>query len=180
MVAIPDLVLVANARDIAGSHHAFVRDIARFAPLAIDLFRRTHYWVYEPTTATFSPSKFTGYAGMDLARYNAARHRSSGVKFDGGITQRAIAHVVGAYAPDPDLAHELEQWSASLFGRDILRGIDRAKWAFVRIPVGVSGLAALAGGWEGSDDLVEHLLAVRRTPGRVVPDLDAAEAPGPR
>lgn len=34
-----------------------------------------------------------------------------------------------------------------------------------------AGLASLAGGWKGSDDLVESVLHVRRTAGRRVPKL---------
>jgi prevent-host-death family protein len=35
-----------------------------------------------------------------------------------------------------------------------------------------TGLASLAGGWEGSDALVEDVLSQPRTQGRVLPDLE--------
>ena len=173
MVTVPKLALVEDARAIAASHRAFVRELPRAKTLAIDLVRRTHYWVYEPATRTFSPSKFSGYMAMDFQRYAAAREgSSSGVKFDGGTPQRAIAQVLGDYQPDTELAAELEHWTASMFGEDVLEDIEHAKWRFVRLPVtGAAGLAALAGGWEGSDELVELVTDVRRTGGRPAPEM---------
>ena len=35
-----------------------------------------------------------------------------------------------------------------------------------------AGLASLAGGWEGSDDLVKEIRRYKRTPPREIPDLD--------
>jgi prevent-host-death family protein len=37
---------------------------------------------------------------------------------------------------------------------------------------GRTGLAALAGGWEGSDELVERIAESRRTPGRPLVELE--------
>jgi hypothetical protein len=39
-------------------------------------------------------------------------------------------------------------------------------------PLRLEGLASLAGGWEGSDELVERIAEARRTPPRAVPDFD--------
>ena len=36
-----------------------------------------------------------------------------------------------------------------------------------------SGLLSIAGGWEGSEELLESLATIRRSPSREVPDLDA-------
>jgi hypothetical protein len=174
MAAIPKLVLVEDPRDVATSHRAFVRDLSRSKNLAVDLVRRTRYWVYEPTTNTFSPSKFSGYVAMDFQRYDAARGGDSiGAKFDGGITQRAITQVLGDYQPDAELTRRLEAWAREVFGEHVLEGIETAKWRFVRLPaVGPGGLAALAGGWEGSDELVNGILELRRSPGRLVPEME--------
>jgi hypothetical protein len=174
MAAIPKLVLVEDPRDVAASHRTFVRELSRSKNLAIDLIRRTRYWVHEPVTNTFSPSKFSGYVAMDFQRYDAAREGDSiGVKFDGGVTQRAITQVLGDYQPDAELTRKLQDWAQETFGAQVLEGIDPAKWRFVRLPsVGPGGLAALAGGWEGSDELVDGILELRRSPGRAVPELD--------
>lgn len=111
---------------------------------------------------------------MDFARYDAARDGDSiGAKFDGGVTQRAITQVLGEYQPDTGLTRRLEQWAREIFGEHVLEGIDTAKWRFVRLPaVGPGGLAALAGGWEGSDELVDSILELRRSPGRLVPEME--------
>jgi hypothetical protein len=167
------LTLVQDPREVAASHRAFVHDLPRSIDLAIDLVRRTRYWVYDPISKTFSPSKFSGYVAMDFLRYDAARKGpSTGAKFDGGVTQHAIAHVLGDYRQDDLLAGELEAWTAVVFGGDVLKAIAPAKWRFVRLPrTGAGGLAGLAGGWEGSDELADDLLALRRSPGRVAPEL---------
>ncbi len=167
------LMLVEDPREIASSHRAFIRDLSGAKNLAVDLVRRSRYWIYDLATRTLSPCKFSGYAGMDFTRYDAARKGdSSGDKFDGGVTQRAIAQILGDYQADRDLAHELEHWAQATFGEDVLEGIDTSKWRFVRLPTaGTGGLAALAGGWEGSDELADTMLTLRRGPGRDVPDL---------
>ena len=174
MATATKLALVDTPREIASSHLNFIREVAREKKIAKDLVRRTHYWVYDAATKTFSPSKFSGYVGMDFQRYNAARAgNATGAKFDSGVTQQAITKVVGDYQPDRELARELQQWVRSIFGEDALEGIDSGKWRFVCLPAAATGgLAALAGGWEGSDELVENLLALRRTPGRSAPDLE--------
>src|SRR5262245_59435726 len=105
------LSIVENAREIAASHRAFVRELAETTNLAIDLVRRSRYWIYDPATRTLSPVKFSGYAGMDFKQYQRARAgHSTGVKFDSEVTQRAIAQVLGAYREDPELVEELERW----------------------------------------------------------------------
>lgn len=172
------LQLADNSKEIAVSHRNFIRDLLGNKSLAIDLLRRTQYWVYDPSTKTFSPSKFSGYVAMDFPHYVAAREgRSSGSKFDGGITQRAISQILGEYRRDDNLANALEDWAYSVFQiedvDDVLADIDRDKWRFVQLPAsGVGGLAALAGGWEGSDDLVETVLALRRSAGRDAPEME--------
>lgn len=134
------------------------------------------YWVYDPTTRTFSPSKFSGYAAMDFQRYSAAREgNATGVKFDTGVTQRAITQVLGGESPrqDHELAKALEEWAESIFEDFVLADIDQDKWRFVQLPLaGAGGLASLAGGWEGSDELVEIVQGLRRTPGRAAPDME--------
>ena len=121
MVAAPTLKLVGDPREITASHRAFIRDLRKHKNLAIDLVRRTRYWVYDPATRSFSPSKFSGYVAMDFPRYSAAREgHSTGVKFDGGVTQRAITEVLGEYHQDRELAIELDEWTSSMFGEDVL------------------------------------------------------------
>lgn len=174
MAPMTKLVLVENSRQVSASHRTFVRDLGEAKELAMDLVRRTRYWVYDPIGKTFSPSKFSGYTGMDFVRYNSARMgEATGVKFDGGVTQRAISQVLGEYEADAELVRELETWAVEIFGPRVLDGINPGKWQFARLPErGNGGLVALAGGWEGSDQLVDSVLQVRRTPGRNLPDIE--------
>jgi hypothetical protein len=168
------LLLVEDERQISSSHRQFLLGSATHRALALSMIRRTRYWVYDPADRTFSPSKFSGYVAMNFSIYGSARTRHpGGVKFDGGVTRNAIARVLGPYEPDDELASELEAWVKSQFGAGALDGIERRKWSFVRLPpTGAHGLAALAGGWEGSEELVESLSEVRRTPGRAAPELE--------
>ncbi len=167
------LATVDDSRQVEASHRNFIKGLLKAKTRAVSLVRRTWYWVYDPGTRTFSPSKFSGYVGMDFARYDAAREgESEGAKFDGWISQNAIAKVLGDYEPDANLARELEAWAQAVLGPGALEGIEPGKWRFVRLPsVGVGGLAALAGGWEDSDELADSLSEARRSPGRTPPEL---------
>ena len=167
------LILVEDERQISSSHRQFHTESTSHRALALSMVRRTRYWVYNPADKTFSPSKFSGYVSMDFRTYSSARAGSGeGAKFDGGVTRNAIARILGPYEPDDELAVELESWVKRQFGASALDGIERGKWCFVRLPpTGANGLAALAGGWEGSEELVDSLADVRRTPGRAAPDL---------
>jgi hypothetical protein len=168
------LRLVEDRREIAASHASFCREMGSAEEDALDMVRRTHYWVYDPVTRSFSPSKFSGYVGMDFKRYGTAGDRklTKGARFQGTLSRLAISRTLGEqYKADLELTHELETWIEAELGPDALVGIDRGKWRFVRLPATGAGLAALAGGWEGSEELVESLETVRRTPGRAGPDL---------
>jgi hypothetical protein len=167
------LRLATASQEVARSHASFVAGMATSEALALDLIRRTRYWVFDPATTTFSPSKFVGYVGMDFQRYDAIREEGNrGDKFDGGLTHQTIAAVVGPYAADATLAAALARWVTSHFGPAALVGIARAKWRFVRLPATSRGLLGVAGGWDGSDELADAIAAHQRTTGRPPPDLD--------
>jgi hypothetical protein len=175
MVMLPaHLDVVVDPRQIEASHRSFIKGLARARARATKLVRRTWYWVYDPATETFSPSKFTGYVAMDFVRYEAAANANyEGAKFDGWISQNAIASVLGEYAADASLAIKLKAWAQSVLGPHALEGIDPSKWRFVSLPVhGVGGLAALAGGWEGSEELVEAMRDARSPLVRTPPAMD--------
>jgi hypothetical protein len=168
------LTLVSDAAQIASSHQRFVNHAAGEAVMALGIIRRTQYWIFDPKDRSFSPSKFSGYAAMDFARYDAAReHGSSGATFDGGLTQRTISAILGDYQVDPELSAELDVWVERRFGAGSLEGINRRKWRFARLSDASSGgLVGLAGGWEGSEELVEAIAALPRNGARSIPDLD--------
>lgn len=169
------LATVSTAADVRSSAARFAADCAAFAkdPLIESLIRRTRYIVFDPRTGEFAPSKWAGFVGMDLARYAAARdNQSQGAAFDGTVAQRAIATAVGPWQSDKALSLRFAAWAEQRWGAAILTGVDRSKWQFVTLPNAAGGLMAVAGGWEGSDELVEITLSIRRTSGRKGPSLD--------
>jgi hypothetical protein len=60
------------------------------------LARQTTYWVFDLDSGSFGPSKFVGYAGMTLPRYDdAVAGQVSGDRFDGTVARTAIERAVG-------------------------------------------------------------------------------------
>jgi hypothetical protein len=102
--------------------------------LGRSLIRTTSFWVYDPASRRFGPSKFVGFKNMTMAKYQSARDGYPGdYIFDGHITRKAIENILGAYAKDERLSVELTNWAASLLGPDALEGIDESKWKFVSL-----------------------------------------------
>lgn len=169
----PTLELVTDVRQVAAAHGTFNKECVTHDRLTRDLVRRTIYWVHDPSDGSFSPSKFSGFVGMDFVRYDLARQgQSRGVKFDGGLTQRAIEAALGAWRRDGGLAKRLRAWAEGRLGAGVFDGIDEDKWRFALLPVARrGGLAALAGGWEGSEELVDSLARSKRDGGRPAPEM---------
>lgn len=102
------LVFVADAADIQQSLHRFNADAARYAELAVSLLRQTTYWVYEPASQAFGPSKFVGFQNMTFPRYQAARAGDRlGASFNGTATRVAIEKLLCPYAPEPQRSAQL-------------------------------------------------------------------------
>jgi hypothetical protein len=133
MMSTITLTFVDSHQDIQHSLHIFNQDAPEHADLAVDLLRRTLYWVYDPSTATFGPSKFVGFKNMNFAMYATARsgHRT-GDRFDGHATRKAIEKVLGAYEPYSTLSLRLTRWGQSLLGANVFEGLDRA-WKFTSL-----------------------------------------------
>lgn len=118
------------------------QSIATFNDEAIDhpkrvrvLLRSTRYWVFDPDSGWFGPSKFVGFAGMDFSLYEAAINwQATGARFDGGVTRRAIlAATDGAFEPDDSMVSLLESWGRGLAGAGAFTGISTQKWRFLRL-----------------------------------------------
>jgi len=132
------LRLVSSSREIQESVAEFNRGAASDQGLTGELLHQTTYWVLDPVTACFGPSKFVGFMGMTFESYRRARRGHwTGDRFDGNITRKRIEHVLGhGYASDEGLADRLESWASQLTGApDVFQGIDRGKWKFVTLPV---------------------------------------------
>jgi hypothetical protein len=114
----------------------FESEATHFYDRAVRLLRETIYWVYDPATESFGPSKFVGFTEMSFDRYlRALEGDSEGARFDGGVTQLAISSALGtSYREDETLRARLESWGVQRFGPDAFGGADREKWRFVSLP----------------------------------------------
>ena len=127
-----ELELVDNVLEVRQNIRRFHRDLPANHERALQLVIQTSYWVYDPESDSFGPSKFVGFKRMSFADYiRADNNLSTGHRFDGHATQRAIAAVAGEYQASPQLASQLQGWLASTFGREAVSGINPDKWVFV-------------------------------------------------
>jgi hypothetical protein len=105
--------------------------------LALDIVRRTDYWVYDRENEMFGPAKFVGFAHMEFESYQQARDgKLTGDSFDGHSTMNALSRVLGNnFKPNNDMNRLLLSWGESLLGKGCFSGIDQKKWAFAQLPV---------------------------------------------
>lgn len=139
--------LVETADEIAASLRRFnaqARDIPRRTR---NLLTQTEYWVYDETTDTFGPSKFLGFAKMDMARYDEATEKDTLEHFHGHRTAENIQRVLGReYRRDSGLSERLVAWGNALLGEHVFESVDEGKWRFVRLkqaPVHTSDFLAV-------------------------------------
>ena len=126
--------LVENLHDVQHSLDTFNTSFEENLDLVRSLIRTTSFWVYDPVSRRFGPSKFVGFKNMTLAKYQSARDGYLGGNiFNGHITRKAIENILGAYAEDAQLSVKLSNWAVSLLGPDALEGIDDSKWKFVSL-----------------------------------------------
>jgi hypothetical protein len=130
------LQLVRSAADVRLNVETFNNEAARYYDRASRLLRETTYWVYDPISELFGPSKFVGFIEMSFERYlRAVAGDSEGMRFDGGVTQAAISSALGtSYREEETLRARLETWGVERFGPDAFGGADRQKWQFVSLP----------------------------------------------
>jgi hypothetical protein len=128
------LTFVSNRQDIRGSLCTFNRDLQQYHQLARSLLRTTTYWVYDPSTKTFGPSKFIGFKSMNFAKYGRARQGHwSGNRFNGYNTRKAVEGILGPYSRDPRLSAQLINWGQALLGPDVFDDINTDKWVFISL-----------------------------------------------
>jgi hypothetical protein len=128
------LELAENLQDVQQSLDTFNTSFGENLDLGRSLIRTTSFWVNDPTSRRFGPSKFVGFKNMTLAKYQSARDgHLGGCMFNSHITRKAIENILGAYAEDAHLSVELTDWAVSLLGHDVLEGIDESKWKFVSL-----------------------------------------------
>jgi hypothetical protein len=136
------LHLVDTAEEISQSLQAFNNQAESDPDLARSLLNQTSYWVWDPTTEYFGPSKFVGFKRMTMSAYSEARdHKHSGASFNGTITRERIASVIrGEYLADKTLEKALDKWGKSIIpSESVFDGVDRSKWRFITLSSAVTG-----------------------------------------
>jgi 5-methylcytosine-specific restriction protein A len=132
-MAIP-LHLVDSEEQLRRSVAAFNQHARDYLDRTQSILRQTSYWVWDPNTKMFGPSKFIGYRDMDFQLYEAAQQGSTtGSTFDGGNTHRAIQSLLGEFYDDNDLAVMLKAWGAQLAGSSVFDDVDEGKWRFAEL-----------------------------------------------
>jgi Domain of unknown function (DUF3883) len=128
------LALAESPGEIRRSLVTFNADAPQYLPFARDLARITTYWVYDPDSELFGPSKFVGFRGMDSARYLYARTLDPKGLFDGHMTRLGIERVVGAvFATNTGIEVELENWMARTFS-ELIPNLDPSRCRFIQLP----------------------------------------------
>src|SRR5437762_9282859 len=86
-----ELQFVQTIEEIRESLRAFNKDALKHPAVTSSLLTQTTYWIYDPGSKTFGPSKFVGLRRMNIREYDSARTgKRLGVPFDGGQTRRNI------------------------------------------------------------------------------------------
>lgn len=131
----PTLETATMADDIREAIATFNLWAASATDRSSALLRQTTYWVFDPTTNVFGPSKFVGYRNMTFSLYEQAlRKRSDGRRFDGTTARLAIEKATGkTFANTTGLATQLLAWGARLHGPRIFDGVDQEKWFFLAV-----------------------------------------------
>src|SRR5215831_13755645 len=111
------LKLVSSAEQISTSLANFATGVEAHPEVARGLFTSTSFWVYDPASGTFGPSKFVGFRDMTFEQYEAAQKGDSqGDHFDSHDTRTRIGKVLGAiYSSDASLAEDLRRWVDGLW-----------------------------------------------------------------
>ena len=156
-MAVP-LQHVKKESEISASLASFNQKVSdpELASTRLKLLRETSLWVYDPVSRKFGPSKFVGFAGMDLTKYHSARGGDwKGDRFDGGATHKAIEKVLGQYMRNDSLAAQLRGWANALIDdEDAFRGIETAKWKFISLK-DPEGDRSVPPDWEDWEDPFE-------------------------
>ena len=128
----PKLKTVGALEQIRQNIRVFNTGARSHPARAASLLAQTTYWVFDPETTLFGPSKFCGYEGMTFARYEAAgREELGGSSFDGTTSRRAIERVLGREFDESPISHAtLVSWAEGI-AADRRGEVRESKWRFV-------------------------------------------------
>jgi hypothetical protein len=126
------LEAVESLLEVRENIRRFQQGIAEHHDRALQSAVQTTYWIYDPQTDDFGPSKFVGFKRMTFPNYILAdNNQATGARFDGGLTHRAIEAVAGPFHASPEFTAKLKGWLDTTFGADAVSGISIGKWQFV-------------------------------------------------
>jgi len=160
--AVFDLHLVENRTEVIRSLVNFNWTARSNVVRTTRLLTGTSYWVFEPTTGQFAPSKFAGFQEMTLDIYDHANQIKRPI-FNGHRTRLAIEAAVGTeFSDTPKLRDSLIRWAEKLLQSGVLSGVDTNKWRFLSVGTIRSPASYRGFGRAPSDDPDELQTFARR------------------
>jgi 5-methylcytosine-specific restriction protein A len=165
------LTLVSSPDAVRDSVATFNIEAHANRDRALDVLAATTYWVHNPSTSTFGPSKFVGFERMDFKRYESALSGATGdARFNGNVTRRAIERATKSqYGKSGALTTALRTWGENLLGPDAFGKAEQGKWLFLNL----DSTATRNPPWQRDELILALDLYVRL--GRVVGDDTAPE-----
>ncbi len=155
------LTFVESPADVAGSVRSFSADWRVHQRRFRTLLVTTSYWVHDPATGEFGPSKFVGFREMSYSTYEQHFPESDEPgRFQGQRTHEAIKRALGGtFRRNRSLADRLREWGQERLGDGAFIGTDSAKWKFIKLP---AAAPAATGDPRGALDLPLHKRSSRK------------------
>lgn len=131
--------LATNIEEVRSSIHEFNLRAKDNRERALDLLRRTTFWLFDPRDGSFGPSKFVAFGGMTFEAYDEAASQQGrntshplGGKFSGDITRtHAEALFRMQFASNPQLSEKLIHWGEGLLGPGAFGNRSSERWRFL-------------------------------------------------
>jgi hypothetical protein len=123
---------VQSPADVRMNVETFNSEAPRFYERAARRLRETTYWVYDPATEGFGPSRFLGFGGLSVDRYVRGLAGIQKARHSTALShRRPFPRALGAsYREDAARRARLEGWGVARFGPDAFGGTDPQKWRF--------------------------------------------------
>jgi len=126
--------------------NAYNNQFQRHPLRALKIVRQTTYWVFDPDSGLFGPSKFLAYRNMDFERYEKAlAGKLTGARFNGSLAKNNIESVLRApFSPKSKTGALLASRIKDMIGEEKLPKFNTNQWKFARLPSRKQYWAAMA------------------------------------
>lgn len=113
---------------------------------ALKIVRQTTYWVFDPGSGLFGPSKFLGYREMDFDRYEKAlTGTGGGARFNGALARTNIESILDTtFSPCSKTRDLLVSWIKDRIGEDQKPKFNTKNWKFAKLPLSKQFWAAMS------------------------------------